>query len=55
MYVYVLSENTPEFKLYTVGFFDPDGKWEAESDYNSQKEAAERVHYLNGGKAKLES
>ena len=36
--------------LYTVGFFDPDGKWQAESDWSTKEEAARRVHYLNGGK-----
>lgn len=37
--------------LYTVGFFEPGGKWHAESDFNDQGEAAARVHYLNGGSA----
>lgn len=45
MYVYMQSEPG----LWTVGFFDPSGKWHAESDHNSESEAAERVHYLNGG------
>ena len=45
MYVYIRSEQN----LYTVGFYDPKGKWEPESDFNTTKEAAERVHYLNGG------
>lgn len=39
-----------EHDLYTVGFYDPDGKWHPESDYNDKDQAAERVHYLNGGK-----
>lgn len=46
MYVYVKSEP----QLWTVGFYRPDGSWESESDYTSREEAAERVHYLNGGK-----
>jgi hypothetical protein len=35
--------------LYTVGFYDPQGKWQPDSDYLTQDEAARRVHYLNGG------
>lgn len=46
MYVYIRSEPG----LWTVGFYDPDGEWIAESDWGSAEEAAERVHYLNGGK-----
>ncbi len=45
-YVYLRSKFEP---LYTVGFFDPAGKWHAESDHGSQEQAAARVHYLNGG------
>ncbi len=44
-YVYIESEHN----LYTVGFYSPDGKWHAESDFPSRVWAAERVHYLNGG------
>ena len=44
MYVYIKSEPN----LWTVGFYDPNGKWIAESDYNSKEDAAERVHWLNG-------
>jgi len=51
-YVYKMTEPG----LYTVGFYDPNGKWIPESDH-SQKDgktgrelAADRVHYLNGGK-----
>ncbi len=46
MYVYIQSEKY----LWTVGFYSPDGKWHSESDHATQSEAAERVHYLNGGK-----
>ena len=35
--------------LWTVGFFHPDGTWEPSSDHSDQTEAAELVHYLNGG------
>jgi hypothetical protein len=46
MYVYKKTEP----QLWTVGFYAPDGKWEAESDHSSPEEAAARVNYLNGGK-----
>jgi hypothetical protein len=35
--------------LWTVGFYDPSGRWHPESDHDSPEEAAKRVHYLNGG------
>ena len=44
-YVYIHSEPG----LWTVGFYRPDGRWEAESDHDSTDSAAARVHYLNGG------
>lgn len=45
MYVYVPSEPA----LWTVGFYDPSGKWQPESDHPSRDEAARRVVVLNGG------
>lgn len=36
--------------LFTVGFYDPAGKWHPESDHKKREEAAKRVNYLNGGK-----
>jgi hypothetical protein len=45
MYVYIRSESN----LYTVGFYDPAGKWLPESDHPTEGDAAARVHYLNGG------
>ena len=51
MYVYVFSEKIDDWtNLYTVGFYDPSGRWQPESDHRSKDEAAARVHYLNGGK-----
>lgn len=35
-------------RLYTVGFYAPDGTWEPESDHGHDWEAAERVAWLNG-------
>ena len=45
MYVYVKSEPG----LWTVGHYTPDGKWVAESDHDSEQDAADRVNTLNGG------
>lgn len=44
-WVYIQSEPN----LFTVGFYDPAGKWNPDSDWPSREAAAERVHYLNGG------
>lgn len=45
-YVYLKS---PHERLYTVGFYDPEGDWHPESDHGTEKEAAARVVYLNSG------
>jgi hypothetical protein len=45
MFVYLKSEPG----LWTVGHYGGNSKWVAESDHDSEKEAAARVHYLNGG------
>lgn len=39
-----------EASVWTVGFYDPTGKWVPESDHTSADAAAKRVHWLNGGK-----
>lgn len=44
-YVYLKSEPG----LWTVGHYDPNGKWQSESDHSSTDAAAARVSYLNGG------
>lgn len=44
-YVFINSEPG----LYTVGFYTPKGEWVAESDHDSKEDAANRVHWLNGG------
>jgi hypothetical protein len=46
MYVYIKSETN----VWTVGFYDPQGVWEPENDYSSKSEAANRIHWLNGGR-----
>ena len=47
MYVYIPTEGN---RVFTVGFYDPNGKFIPESDYNTRDDAAERVHFLNGGR-----
>jgi hypothetical protein len=44
MYVYIQSEPG----LWTVGFFDPEGKWHSESDHAEKEKAARRTAWLNG-------
>jgi hypothetical protein len=51
MYVYIQTEPG----LYTVGFYDPSGRFNAESDHRSRDEAAKRVSFLNGGRVILTS
>ena len=46
MYVYIESEKG----LWTVGFYNPEGKWNPESDHDSRVEATRRVMLLNGGR-----
>ena len=46
MYVYIRTEP----RLWTVGFYDPSGKWMPESDHASPKAAYDRIVELNGGK-----
>lgn len=53
-YVYIETERWTDEKgvkhrLYTVGFYKPEGQFEPEGDYDNKTDAAERVHYLNGG------
>lgn len=50
VWVYIHSEAG----LWTVGFYDPTGKWHPESDYEHREQAAARVHYLNGGNGPAE-
>ena len=44
MYCYIKTEA----RLWTVGFYDPDGRWQTVSDHDSPDEAADRVAHLNG-------
>lgn len=47
MSVYIQSEHSHD--LFTVGFYDPSGSWQPDSDHTNREAAAARVHYLNGG------
>jgi len=49
MWVYYESEHNPDGSLWTVGFYDPTGKFHPESDHVKEESAAQRVHWLNGG------
>lgn len=49
MYVYIPFKKVQSESLFVVGFYDPQGQWQPESDHSSREEAALRVHYLNGG------
>lgn len=40
--------------LYTTGFYDPEGKWQPDRDCPTREEAAQRVHWLNGGNCNSE-
>lgn len=46
MWVYVQSEPS----LYTVGFYDPAGKWHSDSDHEIRTGAANRAAFLNGAR-----
>ncbi len=45
MYIYLQTEPG----LWTVGHYNPSGDFVPESDWGSKSDAANRVHYLNGG------
>lgn len=34
---------------WVVGHYDPSGKWHSDNDYDDPEDAAQRVHWLNGG------
>ncbi len=50
MYVYIKTEPG----LWTTGFYE-NGEWHPEMDFDDPENAADRVHYLNGGSAPEES
>jgi hypothetical protein len=54
MYVYIQTEfagrDGATGHLWTVGFYDPAGKFHSDSDHSSRVSAADRVSYLNGNR-----
>lgn len=50
-YVYIKSEPG----LFTVGHYDPTGRWHSDSDHGDREEAAKRVAWLNGADAVRET
>jgi len=46
MYVYIQTKPY----LWSVGFFDPEGKFRSESEHDHSERAAQRVAWLNGEK-----
>lgn len=48
-WVYIRNREPGFPSFYTVGFYDPNGNFHSDSDFDSRDEARERVHYLNGG------
>jgi len=44
---YVYRRTEPQ--LFTVGFYDPEGKWHTDSDHDDREQARLTVNYLNGG------
>lgn len=45
VWVYIQSEP----RLWTVGFYAPDGTWHPDSDHEAKDDAARRAAWLNGG------
>jgi hypothetical protein len=38
-----------ESGMWEVGYYDPDGYWQPESEHDNANAASQRVHYLNAG------
>ncbi|MEV0766549.1 hypothetical protein [Nocardia sp. NPDC050435] len=45
-YVYIRQRSE---RLFTVGFYEPNGDWNPESDHGNREDAVARVNLLNGG------
>lgn len=48
MWVYIQTESGSYGDLFTVGFYDPEGAFQPDSDHKTREDAAKRVAYLNG-------
>jgi hypothetical protein len=51
MWVYLSVANEG---FFTVGFYDPAGKWHPESDHEEREKAAARCAWLNGARREFE-
>jgi len=51
MWIYIKVDNN----IFSVGFYDKEGKFKPESYYITSAAAAQRVNYLNGGKYNYKS
>jgi hypothetical protein len=54
MWVYIQTESYTDedgtvYENFSVGFYDPDGVFESDSDHGDRSYARARVNYLNGG------
>lgn len=47
-WIYKRTSQPGELALWTVGFYEPDGTWQTDSDHEEREEAAKRTNYLNG-------
>lgn len=45
MYIYKKTGK----QVFTVGYYDPGGKFVTETVHTEKDDAAKRIHYLNGG------
>lgn len=46
------EDGTPH-SLFTVGFYDPQGKFQPDSDHSRREDAALRCNFLNGGRGSM--
>ncbi len=49
MWIYRMINTDPAFE---IGYFNPAGAFVVVDEYTEEDEAAQRVHYLNGGTSK---
>jgi hypothetical protein len=54
-YVYIQNSGDPNGSgaSYSVGFYDPQGRWQPESEHGESEKAARRVAWLNGANTEL--
>jgi hypothetical protein len=51
MWVYRTEYDASIGTAWVVGYYDPSKSWVRDSAWGSQAQAAERVHWLNGGES----